>query len=106
MSKVKLLIFDLDGVLVDSRKLHYDALNLALKSIEEKYTINLEEHRCKYDGLPTNKKLQMLTTDKGLPSSLYDKVWKLKQEYTNKLLNDTITRDNKLVNIFSILTII
>jgi HAD superfamily hydrolase (TIGR01509 family) len=103
MSKIKLLIFDLDGVLVDSRKLHYEALNLALKSIDEKYVIGLEEHRCKYDGLPTNKKLQLLTTDKGLSSSLYEQVWKLKQEYTNKLLNDNITRDDRLINIFSIL---
>ena len=28
---IKLIIFDLDGVLVDARELHYEALNLALK---------------------------------------------------------------------------
>jgi HAD superfamily hydrolase (TIGR01509 family) len=103
MLKIKLLIFDLDGVLVDSRKLHYDALNLALKNIDEKYVISLDEHRYKYDGLPTKKKLQLLTTEKGLNSNLYEEIWKLKQEYTNKLLNDTIKRDDKLINIFSIL---
>ena len=33
---IKLIIFDLDGVLVDARELHYNALNRALKSIDEK----------------------------------------------------------------------
>ena len=31
---IKLIIFDLDGVLVDARELHYEALNRALDSIE------------------------------------------------------------------------
>ena len=30
--KIKGLIFDLDGVLVDTKKIHFDALNSALKS--------------------------------------------------------------------------
>ena len=34
---IKLVIFDLDGVLVDARELHYNALNKALNSIDEKY---------------------------------------------------------------------
>ena len=36
---IKLVIFDLDGVLVDARELHYEALNRALKSLDEKYVI-------------------------------------------------------------------
>ena len=32
--KIKGLIFDLDGVLVDTKKIHFDALNVALKSIK------------------------------------------------------------------------
>jgi len=36
---IKLIIFDLDGVLVDARELHYEALNRALKSIGEEYVI-------------------------------------------------------------------
>ena len=30
---IKLIVFDLDGVLVDARDLHYDAMNLALAEI-------------------------------------------------------------------------
>ena len=32
---IKLIIFDLDGVLVDARELHYTALNKALESIDK-----------------------------------------------------------------------
>ena len=57
---IKLIIFDLDGVLVDARELHYNALNRALKSINEKYTIERAEHLSTYDGLSTTKKLNLL----------------------------------------------
>jgi len=30
----KLIIFDLDGVLVEAKQIHYDTLNQALKEIE------------------------------------------------------------------------
>ena len=36
----KLVIFDLDGVLIDSRDMHYEALNCALENVNEKYIIN------------------------------------------------------------------
>ena len=31
---IKTIIFDLDGVLVDTKKIHFDALNLALLKIK------------------------------------------------------------------------
>lgn len=79
---IKLIIFDLDGVLVESRELHFIALNRALSDIGQKYTINKEEHLCKYDALTTTQKLKKLTKEKGLPNTLHDKVWRLKQEKT------------------------
>ena len=36
---INLVIFDLDGVLLDSRELHYQSLNEALESIDKKYII-------------------------------------------------------------------
>ena len=53
---IKLVIFDLDGVLIDSKNYHFEALNLALG---EKYSINREEHLNDYDGLPTIEKLKL-----------------------------------------------
>jgi beta-phosphoglucomutase-like phosphatase (HAD superfamily)/dTDP-glucose pyrophosphorylase len=82
----KLVIFDLDGVLIDSRELHYDALNNALRKVGEQYVISREEHLSQYDGLNTTKKLKMLTEKKGLPVSVYDQVWQDKQEATFNLI--------------------
>ena len=33
MNKIKGLIFDLDGVLVNTKKIHYEALNIALLKV-------------------------------------------------------------------------
>ena len=41
---IKLIIFDLDGVLVEARNIHYEALNRALAKFGEEYVISLEEH--------------------------------------------------------------
>ena len=50
---IKLICFDLDGVLVDAKEIHYESLNRALESIDKKYIISRTEHLTKYDGLPT-----------------------------------------------------
>jgi len=82
----KLVIFDLDGTLIDSRELHYDALNDALAQVGPQYIIDREEHLSTYDGLNTTKKLKMLTERKGLPANMHDFVWKEKQTSTFKLI--------------------
>jgi len=92
---IKLVIFDLDGVLVDARELHYNALNKALSSIDEKYVIQRDEHLSTYDGLSTTKKLNMLTKNKGLSTELHNSVWKLKQEMTVKII-DGFSIDNRM----------
>jgi HAD superfamily hydrolase (TIGR01509 family) len=96
---IKAVLFDLDGVLVDSRELHYHCLNEALKSIDEKYTIDREEHLSTYDGLPTTKKLNKLTENKGLPKDYHDKVWKKKQEATVNFINNRVSPDKKITNL-------
>ena len=82
---IKLIIFDLDGVLVEAKIIHFDALNEALG---HKYAIEWNEHLSKYDGLKTNQKLEMLTKEKGLPTKLYKQVWDEKQRLTLKKLSD------------------
>lgn len=96
----KLVIFDLDGVLIESRELHYQSLNNALKSIDIKYIINRDEHLSVYDGLNTTKKLQMLSDTKGLPAEYHDIIWQRKQIATFELIKE-FTVDKKLVDIFS-----
>ena len=79
MSKIKLIIFDLDGVLVEAKNIHFDALNEALGN---EYAISWNEHLSTYDGLKTTQKLDMLSEKKGLPKENHKTIWERKQELT------------------------
>ena len=52
------IIFDLDGVLIDSKKIHFLALNRSLKQNNINYQISYDEHLKQFDGLPTKKKIR------------------------------------------------
>jgi HAD superfamily hydrolase (TIGR01509 family) len=81
---IKLVIFDLDGVLVEAKEIHYEALNKALGE----YAISWDEHLSIYDGLKTNQKLDMLHEHKGLPKEQFKEIWNNKQKYTLEALRD------------------
>ena len=93
----KLVIFDLDGVLIDSKDYHYDALNEALG---EEYAISREEHVSTYDGLPTTAKLELLSKNKGLPADRYEEIWKAKQENTLHIFKTKVDKDYELMGYF------
>jgi beta-phosphoglucomutase-like phosphatase (HAD superfamily) len=80
MTRISCVLFDLDGVLVDATEWHYIALNRALALFG--FDITRYEHLSDYNGLPTRKKLQMLSVEKGLPQALHDTLSRLKQVYT------------------------
>ncbi len=80
--KIKAILFDLDGVLVDATEWHYGALNRALGLFG--YNIARYEHLTNYNGLPTRKKLEMLSVEKGFPRGLHSLVNKIKQKYTRE----------------------
>ncbi len=86
MSDIKAVVFDLDGVLIDAREWHYEALNQALAMFA--FTITRAEHLSTYDGLPTRKKLAKLTTAKGLPEPLHDLISRVKQQCTQSVIAD------------------
>lgn len=83
---IKFIIFDLDGVLVEAKKIHFDSLNAALSSIDQSYSILWEEHLNFYDGLKTQQKLDLLSQKKGLPKKYHEQIWQLKQLYTDNAL--------------------
>ena len=98
---IKLIIFDLDGVLVKAKDIHYNALN---KALGKKYNISWNEHLSTYDGLKTVQKLNMLTEQKGLPTESHSNIWETKQKLTLQKLkelkpnNILIELMNSLVN--------
>lgn len=83
MGKIKAVLFDMDGVLIDAKDWHYDALNQALAIFGME--INRYDHLVTYDGLPTKKKLEMLTLERGLPRALHSFINDMKQEFTFQL---------------------
>ena len=95
---IKLIAFDLDGVLVDSRELHYNSLNLALEELDPDLVISREEHLSTYDGRSTTEKLKLLTKHKGLCQTKYDEVWKNKQ-YKTAVLISHMEPDHDKINI-------
>jgi len=96
---IKLVVFDLDGVLLDSKEIHFNALNLALDEFGDDYIILRHEQDTVYEGLTTNAKLHILTETKGLPKELHRDVWQRKQEYS-AVLFESISPDEDLVGLF------
>lgn len=85
MGQIKAVIFDMDGVLIEAKDWHYDALNRALRLFG--YEISRYDHLVTYDGLPTAKKLEMLSMEKGLPVGLHRFINELKQQYTMDIVH-------------------
>jgi len=82
---IRAILFDMDGVLIDAREWHYKALNRALKLFG--FAITRYQHLVAYDGLPTRKKLEMLTIERGLPVGLHGFINEMKQRYTIDLIH-------------------
>lgn len=97
---IKGLIFDLDGVLVNTKDLHFTALNEALKKIKLKYIISYDDHINIYDGLPTLEKLKLLNKKKILKKSQFKNVLKYKQDLTIELLKKKIKYNKKIYDLF------
>ena len=84
-NKIKAVIFDMDGVLIEAKDWHFNALNRALGLFG--HTISRYDHLVTFDGLPTVTKLDMLTLERGLPEKLHEFINELKQKYTLELVH-------------------
>lgn len=82
-ARIKAVLYDMDGVLIDAKDWHYEALNeaLALFGME----IKRDEHLALYDGLPTRRKLEMLSASRQLPVRLHGFINEMKQRRTIEL---------------------
>ncbi|MHA4868435.1 HAD family hydrolase [Duganella sp. PWIR1] len=84
MTQIKAIIFDMDGVLIDAKEWHFEALNRALTLFG--MAISRYDHLVTYDGLPTKTKLRMLSMERGLPEALHGFINEMKQIYTMEVI--------------------
>ncbi len=85
MTKIKAILFDMDGVLIDAKDWHYEALNKALGLFG--LGISRYDHLHSFDGLPTKVKLNMLSEQYYLPEELHDFINQIKQQYTEEMVD-------------------
>lgn len=96
----KLVIFDVDGVLVDSKYLHYKATELALKDFGWNYTYEQDQA---FGTIPTVEKLKLLENSgdyNGLNAEQRAAIWKLKGVYTNLEFEKYIKKNPHVKTIF------
>jgi beta-phosphoglucomutase-like phosphatase (HAD superfamily)/dTDP-glucose pyrophosphorylase len=96
------IIFDLDGVLIDSKEIHFDALNLALSEIDKHYVISKKDQASTFEGLSTKAKLDILSYSRGLPKELHNVIWEKKQWYSSKMFQ-VFEKDEELISLFKLI---
>lgn len=82
---IRAILFDMDGVLIDAKEWHYEALNNALNLFGMQ--ISRIDHLTTFDGLPTRKKLEILSFDRGLPKELHEFINEMKQVFTMQIIH-------------------
>tara|TARA_Y100001973_G_C5201776_1_gene338340 strand:- start:1774 stop:2424 length:651 start_codon:yes stop_codon:yes gene_type:complete len=87
MKNLKLVIFDLDGVLVDACEWHQRALNEALMEVCN-YSIPPDEHESIFNGIPTRVKLKKLSKMGKISQDCHEEVYQTKQKKTKAIIQE------------------
>ena len=99
MEQVRLVLFDLDGVLIDAKEIHYQALN---KALGKEFEISRQAHINVFDGLPTTAKLKLLSKKYGWTSHEEKRISDDKQKYTIQMISE-LKPIRHIVNLFEYL---
>lgn len=94
----KFIAWDLDGVLVDTDKLHYEVLNRALTEYGIK-PITEEEHHKTYKGLPTQIKLDMMAKEGRPIGGRAAVINEAKQRHTLPAILQTVTPNSRAIKL-------
>ena len=97
---IKLVIFDLDGVLVDACEWHRLALNRALKIVSD-YEISLEDHVSTFNGIPTRVKLAKLVELGTIEEGQIEEIYHLKQDLTVQLIEESAHERQEKVDLIN-----
>ena len=97
MNNIKLCIFDVDGVLVNSRELHYPATAAALADYGCSYSREEDES---FGTIPTRLKLHLLAEYDRINSDDLDDIWQLKDDYACQYFDDRILINENIKELF------
>jgi HAD superfamily hydrolase (TIGR01509 family) len=91
---IKLIIFDLDGVLVDACEWHKIAFDNALQKVKS-FSISNEDHKNYFNGLPTKTKINILQNKFEINFTDIEKqeIFDLKQKETIEIINKNCNSD-------------
>ena len=99
---IKLIIFDLDGVLVDSPDMHYQTFSQAFFKYSG-VSISKKEHDINLNGRSTHTKLKILKERDHLTDELCEEIWNTKQRLTFDYINKNLEKDDVKINLLSAL---
>jgi beta-phosphoglucomutase-like phosphatase (HAD superfamily)/dTDP-glucose pyrophosphorylase len=98
---MKLIVFDLDGVLLDFCEVHYETLNQSICEVAGfNYSISREEHETTFNGRSTRTKLAMLGERKGLAPILFEEIFVRKQQLTASAVSK-VSKSKVLYSLFT-----
>ena len=100
--ETNLVIFDLDGVLVDACEWHRLALNEALKEVCN-YEISLKEHNKIFNGIPTKVKLDILKKQNIIQDEDIEEIYKKKQTKTIDMIRNNCPIRHEKINMINYL---
>lgn len=96
---IKAILWDLDGTLLETTELHYISLNKALKEISG-FEIDRDWHISTFNGLPTQKKLDILLDHEKIKKEDITEIWNRKQKYTKESIEEVILPDLVKIQMF------
>ena len=97
MNNIQLCIFDVDGVLVNSRELHYPATASALAVYGCDYIRDEDEA---FGTIPTREKLHLLAEYGWINPDDIETIWQLKDEYACQYFDDRILINENIKELF------
>ena len=97
MNNIKLCIFDVDGVLVNSRALHYPATRDALAEYGFIYSREDDDN---FGTIPTRHKLHLLAEYGNISIDDIDDIWELKDAFACEYFDDAILLNDDIKSLF------